>query len=63
LRTRIDGHFDRLLEQSRLEQSALAVQPVSRRRIAVRDVVHDVGLLQRAAVDLPASGELPVLFL
>lgn len=37
-------------------------QPVSRRRIAVPDVVHDVGLLQHAAVDLPAlGGELPVV--
>src|SRR5215467_838627 len=34
--------FDRLLEQPPLERRALAEQPVSRRRIAVRDVVHDV---------------------
>ena len=36
LRTCIDGLFDRILEQLRLERSALAEQPVSRRRIAVR---------------------------
>src|SRR5262249_26884480 len=41
-------------KQPRLERSALAEQPVSRRRIAVHDVVHDVGLLQDAALDLPA---------
>jgi hypothetical protein len=42
----------------------LAEQPVSRRRIAVSDVVHRVGLLQHAALDLPAlGGELPVVFL
>ena len=53
-----------ILEQPRLERSALAEQPVTRHRIAVRDGVHDVGLLQHAAVDLPALGdELPVVFL
>jgi len=64
LRTCIDGLFDPLLEQPRLERSALAEQTVSRRRIAVSDVVHDAGLLQHAAVDLLAlGGELPVVFL
>jgi len=64
LRMCIDGLFDRILEQPRLEGSALAEQPVSRRRIAVRDIVHDMGLLQHAAVDLPAlGGELPGVFL
>ena len=58
------GHFRRLLEQPRLERSALAEQPVSRRCIAVRDIVYEVRLLQLAAVDLPAlGGELPVVFL
>jgi hypothetical protein len=32
--------------------------------IAVRDVVHDIGLLQHAAVNMPAlGGELPVVLL
>src|SRR5262249_54630872 len=61
LRTSIDGLLTAFLSNPRLERSGLAEQPVSRRRIAVRDIVHDVGLLQHAAGDLPAlCGELRV---